>query len=102
MNHRSRKRIVTLCNDIRRPIDRIEQIARQDKPDGIVRLFIVDRNADRILTEQSIQEKMSTCTGDHKWLDLSKNKYLTLEHHMAAKRLGFDDFFAATIQSIFV
>lgn len=94
MNHRSRKRIVTLCNDIRRPIDGIEQIARQDKPDGIVRLFIIDRNADRILTEQSIQEKMSTCTGDHKWLDSSKNKYLTLEHHMAAKRLGFDDFFA--------
>ena len=73
MNHRSRKRIVTLCNDIRRPIDGIEQIARQDKPDGIVRLFIIDRNADRILTEQSIQEKMSTCTGDHKWLDSSKN-----------------------------
>ena len=94
MNHRSRKRIVTLCNDIRRPIDGIEQIARQDKPGGIVRLFIVDRNANRILTEQAIQEKMSTYTGDNKWLDSSNNKYLTLEHHMAAKRLGFDDFFA--------
>lgn len=94
MNHRSRKRIVTLCNDIRRPIDGIEQIARQDKPGGTVRLFIVDRKADRILTEHTIQEKMSAYTGDDKWLDSSNNKYLTLEHHMAAKRLGFDDFFA--------
>lgn len=94
MNHRSRKRIVILCNDIRRPIDGIEQIARQDKPGGTVRLFIVDRKADRILTEHTIQEKMSAYTGDDKWLDSSNNKYLTLEHHMAAKRLGFDDFFA--------
>lgn len=94
MNHRSRKRIVTLCNDIRRPIDGIEQIARQDKPGGTVRLFIVDRKADRILTEHTIQEKMSAYTGNDKWLDSSNNKYLTLEHHMAAKRLGFDDFFA--------
>lgn len=94
MNHRSRKRIVTLCNDIRRPIDGIEQIARQDKPGGTVRLFIVDRKADRILTEHTIQEKMSAYTGDDKWLDSSNNKHLTLEHHMAAKRLDFDDFFA--------
>lgn len=93
MNHRSRERIVTLCNDIRRPIDGIEQIARQDKPGGIVRLFLVERNADRRATEYTIQEKMNLYTGDPKWLDSSNNKYLTLEHQMAAKRLGFDDFF---------
>ncbi len=93
MNHRSRERIVTLCNDIRRPIDGIEQITRQDKPGGIVRLFLAERNADRIATESAIQEKMSLYTGDPKWLTSSNNKYLTLEHHMAAKRLGFQDFF---------
>lgn len=94
MNHRSRRRIVTLCNDIRRQIDGIEQIPRQDKPGGVVRLFIVDRNVDRIATEYAIQKKMSACTGDLNWLESSNNKYLTLEHHMAAKRLGFDDFFS--------
>lgn len=57
MNHRSRRRIVTLCNDIRRQIDGIEQIPRQDKPGGVVRLFIVDRNVDRIATEYAIQKK---------------------------------------------
>lgn len=93
MNHRSRKRIVTLCNDIRRPVDEIEQIARQDKPDGVVRLFLVDRTMDRMTAEYAVQKKMSSYTGDPKWLDSSNNKYLTLEHHMAAKRLGFDDFF---------
>ncbi len=93
MNHRSRDRIVKLCNDIRQPIDGIKQKARQDKPGGTVRLFLVDRKADRILTETAILEKMSAYAEDPKWLDTSQNKYLTLEHHMAAKRLKFDDFF---------
>ena len=93
MNHRSRDRIVKLCNDIRQPIDGIKQIARQDKPGGTVRLFLAGRNADRTLTETAILEKMSVYSGDPKWLNSSENKYLILEHHMAAKRMGFDDFF---------
>lgn len=94
MNHRSRKRIVDLCNDIRRQVDGIEQIPRHDKPGGIVRLFIADRTSDTSQVEVMVQEKMCTVTGDDNWLHLEANKYLTLEHHMAAKRLGFDDFFA--------
>lgn len=93
MNHRSRERIVILCNSIRQQVDGIEQISRQDKPGGVVRVFLVDRTLNRLSSENTIQEKMSTHTGDQKWLEPKHNKYLTLEHHMAARRLGFDDLF---------
>lgn len=93
MNHRSRKRIVDLCNDIRKQVDGIEQIPRHDKQGGVVRVFLVNRTSDRIISEKTIQEKMSAYTGNQKWLEFESNKYLTLEHHMAARRLGFDDFF---------
>ena len=42
MNHRSQKRIVDLCNDIRRDVDDIQQQSRNNKQDGIVRIFITD------------------------------------------------------------
>jgi len=94
MNHRSRKRIVDLCNDIRRQVDGIEQLPRQDKPGGIVKVFIAKRTSDTAQVEALVQEMMCAATGDENWLHPETNKYLTLEHHMAAKRLGFDDFFA--------
>lgn len=34
MNHRSQKRIVDLCNDIRRDVDGIQQQSRNNKQDG--------------------------------------------------------------------
>lgn len=94
MNHRSRARIVDLCNQIRRQVDDIEQKHRHDKPDGIVRVFIVKNDCGAIQIENLVQEQMSEIAHDDNWNHSDKNKYLTLEHHMAAKRLGFDDFFA--------
>ncbi|MEP3298733.1 MAG: UvrD-helicase domain-containing protein, partial [Pseudoruegeria sp.] len=45
MNHRSGKRIVQLINQIRSADDKQTQTPRTDRPDSIVRLFVVDRKS---------------------------------------------------------
>lgn len=92
MNHRSQKRIVDLCNDIRKDADGIQQCSRSDKPNGIVRVFITD-NEDAFACEQIARNRMSRITGDDDWEDIEKVKSLTIEHKMAASRLGFKSFF---------
>lgn len=93
MNHRSRKRIVDLCNDIRQSADGMQQESRQDKTGGIVRIFIVDRKQDRQVAEMQIRKNMIHIANDLYWDDIEKVKCLTVEHQMAAKRLGFEHFF---------
>lgn len=101
MNHRSELRIIELNNEIRKEIDGQTQLARIENTGGLVRFFIVSRDADKLKNEQSIKEKMSLLTNDIKWTDKNvvKNKSdisvktLTLEHHMAATRMGFENFF---------
>jgi DNA helicase-2/ATP-dependent DNA helicase PcrA len=57
---------------------------------GVVRLFIVPNNtADKQKTEASVCVKMTEATGDESWQKPENIKTLILEHHMAAKRLGF-------------
>ena len=92
MNHRSQKRIVDLCNDIRRDIDDIQQQSRNNKQDGIVRIFITDSTTPYD-TEQNICKEMSREAGDCEWLENGKVKCLTVEHKMAAHRLGFSAFY---------
>lgn len=92
MNHRSRKRIVDLCNSIRKSVDDIEQMSREDKPGGFVRVFVSPRD-NPYDTEQSILLQMSQITGDVKWEQMKNVKALTLEHKMAASRLGFKNFY---------
>lgn len=96
MNHRSAKRIIKLINHIRKGIDGQEQQPRNDKEDGFVRLFIVPRNTDKQQAEIKICERMKAITNDSFWnSDEDKDvKTLILEHHMAARRMGFFDFFA--------
>jgi len=92
MNHRSQKRIVDLCNNIRKDADGIQQCSRTDKPNGIVRVFITD-NEDAFACEQIARNRMSRITGDNDWENIEKVKSLTIEHKMAASRLGFKSFF---------
>lgn len=97
MNHRSNKRIVTLVNKIREEVDKQRQFPRTEKEDGQVRLFIIDRaTADKELIEKEVEKKMALLTSDALWND-NKNsdnvKTLILEHHMAAQRMGFSNFF---------
>ncbi|MFA4957446.1 MAG: UvrD-helicase domain-containing protein [Candidatus Methanoperedens sp.] len=95
MNHRCPKRIITLINKIRSSVDKQEQLPRTDKEKGIVRFFIVPPIlSDKIDIENEIAKKMVEITGDTLWSGSdSVVKTLTLEHHMAARRMGFIELF---------
>jgi DNA helicase-2/ATP-dependent DNA helicase PcrA len=92
MNHRSRKRIVELCNSIRSGVDGIQQRAREDRPGGIVRVFVTE-SPDFYQTEQAVLTQMSQITHDDEWLSRNSVKCLTIEHKLAAARLGFLPFY---------
>ncbi len=98
MNYRCAKRIIQLANNIGKDIDiHAEQSPREDANDGFVRLFVVQQrdgiNKDEV--EQNVMRIMSEHTHDEKWTGIDADvKALTLEHMMAARRLGFDSFFA--------
>lgn len=93
MNHRSKSRIIELNNKIRKDIDGQQQLARLENLGGIVRLFIIPRKSNKLTVENKIKKKMSELTADEKWIKDSSVKTLTLEHHMAAIRMGFKTFF---------
>ncbi|WP_462136266.1 UvrD-helicase domain-containing protein [Porphyromonas uenonis] len=97
MNYRSAKRIVKLANAIGKDIDfHAEQVSREDAIEGFARLFVVQQgngiNKDEV--EQTVMKKMCELAKDAKWVEANTNvKILTLEHMMAARRLGFEQFF---------
>lgn len=94
LNHRCPKRIVTLINQIRRDVDDQVQLARTDSIEGYVRLFILPSGtADKPAAEDVIRSKMAEITGDHDWKLRDTCKVLILEHHMAARRMGFQHVF---------
>ncbi len=96
INYRCPKRVIALINKIRSDTDGLEQKPSSKNKEGIVRLFIVDSNLelDRQAIEKNIAERMSEFTSDDNWKAMdSEVKTLTLEHHMAARRSGFIDFF---------
>lgn len=98
MNYRCAKRIIQLANNIGNDIDiHAEQRPREDANDGLIRLFVIQQreglNKDEI--EQNVMRIMSEQTQDAKWTTIGTEvKVLTLEHMMAARRLGFSRFFA--------
>ena len=97
MNYRCAKRIIKLANTIGKDLDiHAEQTPREDADAGLIRLFIVQQhegiNKDEV--EQTVMKIMSDHTADEKWFGKDADvKILTLEHMMAARRLGFDQFF---------
>ncbi len=101
INYRSPPRIIKLINDIRHGVDDQKQEPFK-KEEGFVRLFIVNSNfnLDKSKVESRIGEWMVKITSDEKWQFIDKEvKILTLEHHMAAKRGGFIDFFEPLYRS---
>ncbi|WOF16133.1 ATP-dependent helicase [Methanoplanus sp. FWC-SCC4] len=95
-NYRCPKRVITLINKIRSDVEEHEQKPVDNAEDGVVRLFIVDSNniPDKDLIEKNISSLMAEYTSDSLWESLNSNvKILTLEHHMAARRGGFFEFF---------
>ena len=97
MNHRCPARVIMLINKIRTAEDGQEQRGRSDKPEGCVRLFVLQQEIpDKFQAEEKISERMAELSKDLDWLDGKASvKTLILEHHMAAKRLGFEAFFEA-------
>jgi DNA helicase-2/ATP-dependent DNA helicase PcrA len=92
LNHRCPKRVVELINKIRSATDNHMQVPRSDAVDGHIRIYIRSVGADdQQVVENAIRNDMAIITGDEKWAVKDHCKILTLEHHMAAKRLGFDD-----------
>jgi len=92
MNHRCPKRVIKLINKLRE--DGQEQQERTDAPEGVVRLFILNGNtADKTQAENSIAQKMAEISEDANWNTPAAVKTLILEHHMAAKRMGFYDMY---------
>ena len=95
VNHRCPRRIVTLLNRIRSEADGAQQEPRQDAQEGIVRLFLINDvdDVDKLTVETEAAKKMAEVTSDDEWRNQQAIKVLTLEHHMAARRGGFDGFF---------
>ncbi len=97
MNHRCPTRIITLINKVRSADDGQEQRGRADRPAGHVRLFVLpEATADKFAAEAQIADRMAAISGDEEWrAGDDKVKTLTLEHHMAARRFGFEELFEA-------
>ncbi|OOG65632.1 Fis family transcriptional regulator [Rhodanobacter sp. B04] len=96
LNHRCPQRVVRLINQIRGSVDNHKQESRDDRPEGWARLFVFPVDApDKPALEQRARDYMARLTGDQDWIDADKCKILTLEHHMAARRMGFLQMFEA-------
>lgn len=96
LNHRCPRRIVRLINQIRSSADDHKQEPRDDRPEGWVRLFVFPTDVpDKPALEQRVRDYMAELTGDQHWTDSGRCKILTLEHHMAARRMGFSQMFEA-------
>nr|WP_107783531.1 UvrD-helicase domain-containing protein [Nitrosomonas nitrosa] len=94
MNHRCPKRVIALLNKLRADVDNQEQRPRTDAAEGIVRLFILKSDtADKMAAEKLIAGKMATAASDAGWNEPEAVKTLILEHHMAAKRMGFHEMY---------
>ncbi|CDH05668.1 Pathogenesis-related protein (fragment) [Xenorhabdus bovienii str. oregonense] len=66
----------------------------EGEPEGHVRLFIAPVNIpDKSDFECTVREEMSKITNDDFWNNSEKVKHLTLEHMMAAVRMGFSGMF---------
>ena len=95
LNHRCPKRVVKLINKIREEVDDHSQVARTDAIEGHVRLFIRAANTENYKdVEDDIRYQMAQISSDEGWNDRDACKTLVLEHHMSAKRLGFDKVFS--------
>lgn len=95
LNYRCPKRIVQLINKVRSTTDKQHQEPRSTAVEGFVRLFILPSDhANKPAAEEGIAEYMAKITADAKWNEPAAIKTLTLEHRMAAARMGFLDMFA--------
>ena len=95
LNHRCPKRVVSLINKVRSAVDKQHQEPRADAIDGLVRLYIVPGDEPKKgAAEVAITAQMAKVSADPKWSIPAEVKTLTLEHRMAATRMGFLEIFS--------
>jgi DNA helicase-2/ATP-dependent DNA helicase PcrA len=95
LNYRCPKRVITLINKVRSSTDQQHQQPTAAAIEGVVRLFILPSDlANKPAAEEKIAAYMSKATDDGNWNEPKAIKTLTLEHRMAASRLGFLDAFS--------
>ncbi|AMP06133.1 UvrD-helicase domain-containing protein [Collimonas pratensis] len=94
INYRCPRRVITLINKIRLLDDPHQQHPGPDCIEGAAILFIAssDSAKSKAEVEAIARQEMVDRTNDAGWESKLKVKTLTLEHHMAAVRGGFDDF----------
>ncbi|MGY1520185.1 UvrD-helicase domain-containing protein [Luteimonas sp. A482] len=96
MNHRCPSRVIELLNAVRDATDQQKQRPRSDAAKGFVRLFVLPaEHPDVGGAEIGVAQRMAEITGDDAWAVPDKVKTLTLEHKMAARRLGCFEVFSA-------
>jgi DNA helicase-2/ATP-dependent DNA helicase PcrA len=96
LNYRCPKRIITLINKVRSTTDKQVQRPRSDAIDGVVRFFILPNDLKaKQSAEHAIASYMAKTAGDENWNVPKMVKTLTLEHRMAASRLGFLEAFSS-------
>ena len=95
INYRCPIRIINLINNIRALEDTHFQSPSTQSIEGHARIFIVDseKHQNKFKLEVDICTHMSKIADDEQWEIADQIKSLTLEHHMAAMRGGFADFF---------
>jgi len=94
LNYRCPRRVVSLINKVRSTADKQHQEPRSGATDGFVRLFILrSGNTDKPGSERAAGFRMAKITGDERWANPRAIKTLTLEHRMAASRMGFLEMF---------
>ena len=105
-NHRCPVNVLNVINNIRKPVDGLEQTGgRIEEINGIrqqikgsARLFLLSSNVNRNDALHEVRQYIAKTDSDPFWLSDEKEadvKVLVIEHRMAANRLGFPDLYAA-------
>lgn len=97
MNYRCPKRIVKTLNRLRKDIDGLEQYSDDSKPEGYIRVYLCSKDSNKTETENYVKNSMMSVTKDEGWIESVES--LILEHHMAAERLGFGEFYSIMSKS---
>jgi DNA helicase-2/ATP-dependent DNA helicase PcrA len=105
-NFRCPTSVLQIINNIRRPVDGIEQIGGKTEKingekkltEGTAKIYLIPSSIDRDNALLKIREHVSEFNNDTLWISDEKNadvKLLVIEHRMAANRLGFSDLYSA-------
>src|SRR5450830_1600301 len=95
LNYRCPRRVINLINKVRSATDNQVQLPPTSAKEGLLRFFILPSDlVDKPEVERAIARYMAKATGDEHWKEPKLVKTLTLEHRMAASRLGFLDAFS--------